>query len=136
MFCVECMYMFLVSVRTSYKMWRSLQMSTIVSVYWQADVYISCKWNHLVYNLFLVYSSISTCFRQLWADHQEKQMCFCDTLSLLFCVDDWLLCRVDWNCSFIPPCIPLSHPHRITSSKCCKNTFVSADDRPLVAWNM
>jgi len=29
---------------------------------------------------------------------------------------------------FIPPCIPDSHPHRITSTKCRKNTVVSPDD--------
>ena len=27
-----------------------------------------------------------------------------------------------------PPCIPNSHPHRITSTKCRKNTVVSPDD--------
>jgi hypothetical protein len=50
-----------------------------------------------VYNLFLVYLSISTCLRQLRAHHQEKQQCLCDTWYLLFCVDDCLVCRVEWN---------------------------------------
>jgi hypothetical protein len=27
--------------------------------------------------------SISTCFGQLWAHHQEKQLCFCDIWYLL-----------------------------------------------------
>jgi len=36
----------------------------------------------------------------------------------------------------IPPCIPDSHPHRITSTKCRKNTVVSPDDRHIVVWNM
>ena len=51
----------------------------------------SCKQNQLLHNLFsvLVYLSISTYFGQIWAHHQEKQMCLCDTWYLLFCVDDW-----------------------------------------------
>ena len=47
---------------------------------------------NLVYKLFLVYLSISTCFGLLWAHHQEKQLCFCDTWYLLFSVDDCLVC--------------------------------------------
>jgi len=31
---------------------------------------------NLVHNLFLVYLSIFSCFGRLWADHQEKQLCF------------------------------------------------------------
>jgi len=34
---------------------------------------------NLVYSLFLVYLSISTCFGRLCAHHQEKQLCLCDT---------------------------------------------------------
>ena len=49
---------------------------------------------NLVHSLFLVYLSISTCFGRLWAHHQGKQLCFCDTCYLLFCVDDDLVCRV------------------------------------------
>ena len=48
----------------------------------------------MVHNLFLVGLSIFTCFGRLWAHHQEKQLCFCDTCYLLFCVDDCLVCRV------------------------------------------
>jgi len=33
----------------------------------------------------------------------------------------------EWK-SFIPPCIPDSHPYRITSTKCRINTVVSPDD--------
>jgi hypothetical protein len=29
----------------------------------------------LVHNLFLLYLTISTCLGQLYADHQEKQLC-------------------------------------------------------------
>jgi len=36
----------------------------------------------------------------------------------------------------IPPCIPDSHPHRITSTKCCINTVASPDDGHIVARNM
>jgi len=39
-------------------------------------------------NLFLAYLSISTCFGRLWAHHQEKQPCLCDTWYLLCCVED------------------------------------------------
>jgi len=37
---------------------------------------------------------------------------------------------------FIPPCIPDSHPYRITSTKCHINTVVSPDDGHIVARNM
>ena len=40
--------------------------------------------------------------------------------------------RVEW----IPSCIPDSHPHRITSTKCRINTVVSPDDGPIVSRNM
>jgi len=36
----------------------------------------------------------------------------------------------------ITPCIPDSHPYRITSTKCRKNTVFSPDDRRIVARNM
>jgi hypothetical protein len=52
--------------------------------------------NFLVY-LFLVYLSIYTCFGQLYAHHQEKQPCLCDTCYLLFCVDDCLVCRIEFH---------------------------------------
>ena len=35
-----------------------------------------------------------------------------------------------------PPCIPDSHPHRVTSTKCCINSVVSPDDGHIVARNM
>ena len=50
-------------------------------------------------------------------------MCFFDTWYFLFCVDDSLV----WLC------IPDSHPHRITSTKCRKNTVISPDDGYIVA---
>ena len=50
-----------------------------------------------MHNLFLVYLSISTCFGQPCAHHQEKQLCLCDTRYLLFCVDDCLVCRVEFH---------------------------------------
>jgi len=56
---------------------------------------------NFVHNLSLVYLSISTCFGQLCAHHQEKQLFLCDTWYLLFCVDDCLVCRVE---STSPPC--------------------------------
>jgi len=33
-----------------------------------------------------------TCFRRLWAHHQEKQLWFRDNWYLLFCEDDCLVC--------------------------------------------
>jgi len=36
----------------------------------------------------------------------------------------------------IPPCIPDSHPYRITSTKCRINTIVSPDDGHIVARNV
>jgi len=98
----------------------------------RASLYNRVNKAYLVHNLFLVYLyvSISTCFGRLWAHHQEKQLCLCDTWYLLFCVDDCLVCRS------ICSCIPDSHPHRITSTKCRTNTVVSPDDGPIVARNM
>ena len=37
-------------------------------------------------------------------------------------------CGMQGGMSFIPPCIPDSHPYRITSTKCRKNRVVSPDD--------
>ena len=89
---------------------------------------------NLVHNLFLVYVYLyllnSTCFGRLCAHHQEKQLYLCDTWYLLFCVDDGLVCRV------LTPCIPESHPYRITSTKCRINTVVSPDDGHIIARNM
>jgi len=89
-----------------------------------ASLYNLINKANLVHNLFLVYLSTFTCFGRLCAHHQEKQLCFCDTWYLLFCVDDCLVCRI-----CIPPYIPDSHPHRITSTKCRINTVVSPYDR-------
>jgi len=47
----------------------------------------------------------------------------------------WLVCRTECNCT-LPPCIPDSRPHRITSAKCLINTVVSPDDGHIVARNM
>jgi len=52
-----------------------------------AALYNLVNTTNLVHNLFLVYLSISTCFRRLWAHHQETQLCLCDTWYLLFCMD-------------------------------------------------
>jgi len=65
---------------------------------------------NLVHTLFLVYLSISTCFERLRAHHQGEQLC--------------------------APCIPDSHLHRITSTKCRINTAIPPDDGPGAARNM
>jgi len=36
----------------------------------------------------------------------------------------------------IPPCIPDSRPHRVTSTKCHIDTVISPDDGHIVAQNM
>jgi len=55
-------------------------------------------------------------------------------MTLGTCYSVWYAC---WNeTHFIPPCIPDSHPHRITSTKCSINTVVSPDDGHIVARNM
>ena len=61
----------------------------------RASLYNLVNKTNLVHNLFLVYLSISTCFGQICFHHQEKQLCLCDTLYLLFCVDDCLVCTVE-----------------------------------------
>jgi hypothetical protein len=61
----------------------------------RASLYNLVNKTNLVHNLFLVYVSISTCFRRLCAHHQEKQLYLCDTWYLLFCMDDCLVCRVE-----------------------------------------
>jgi len=61
----------------------------------RASLYNLVNKTNSVHNLFSVYLSISTCFVQLCAHQQEKQLCFCDTWYLLFCVDDCLVCRVE-----------------------------------------
>jgi len=35
-----------------------------------------------------------------------------------------------------PPCVPDSHPHKITSTKCRTNTVISPDDGYITARNM
>jgi len=59
----------------------------------RASLYNLVNKTNLVHNLFLVYLSISTCFGKVWAHHQEKQLCLCDTWYLLLCVDDCLVWR-------------------------------------------
>jgi hypothetical protein len=65
----------------------------------RASLYNLVNKANLVHNLFLVhlYLSMSTCFGQLCAHHQEKQLCLCDTWYLLFCVDDCLVYRVEFH---------------------------------------
>jgi len=36
----------------------------------------------------------------------------------------------------IPPCIPDTHPHRVTNNKCRTDTVVSPDDGHIVPRNM
>ena len=84
----------------------------------RASLYNLVNKTNLVHKLFLVYLSTSARFEGLYTHLQEKQLFLCDIWYLLFCVDDSLVCREE----FILPCIPDSHPHRITSTKCRINT--------------
>ena len=88
-----------------------------------ASLYNLVNKTNLVHNLFFVYLylSISTYFGRLWAHHQEKQLCLC------YCGCGWLSGM---------PRISVSHPQRITSTKCHINIVVSPDDGPIVAQNV
>jgi hypothetical protein len=99
-----------------------------------ATLYNLVNKTNLVYILFLVYLSISTCFGRLFVHYQEKNCDFCDTLYLLFCMYDCMVCRVESQ--FIPPCISDRHPHTITSTMCRTSTVVSPDDESIVAQNI
>jgi hypothetical protein len=46
------------------------------------------------------------------------------------------MCPSSREKTFVLPCIPESHPHRITSNKCRINTVVSLDDGYIVTRNM
>jgi hypothetical protein len=59
---------------------------------------------------------------------------FMRTCYLLFCVDDSLVCMVAM--SFIPLCIPDSHPYRVTGPKCRMGTVISPDDGQICARNL
>jgi len=56
----------------------------------RASLYNLVNKTNLVHNLFLVYLSISTCFRWLCSHHQVKQLCLCGTWYLLFW-NKWLV---------------------------------------------
>jgi hypothetical protein len=92
-------------------LWFILQIVSTFAVQWYRafELYsflvIFVNKTNLVHELFLVYLSISTCVRRLWAHHQEKQLCFCDTLYLLFCVDDCLVCRVEYLLFCVDDCL-------------------------------
>jgi len=52
------------------------------------------KWKKKVKINIFISANIYTCFGLLWAHQEEIQLCLYDTLYLLFCVDDRLICRV------------------------------------------
>jgi hypothetical protein len=55
----------------------------------------------------------------------RRNNCICATLGI--CHSVWM---TDW--SFIPLCIPDSHPHRVTNTKCRMDTVISPDDGHIV----
>ena len=61
----------------------------------------------------------------------EETTAFFATLGTCYSV--WMTVRYE---VLIPPWLPDSHPHRITSKKCRKNTVVSPNDGHTVARNM
>jgi len=40
------------------------------------------------------------------------------------------------SCYYVPICIPDSHPHRVTNTKCPIDTVISPDDGQIVARNL
>ena len=55
----------------------------------------------------------------------------CATLGTCYSV--WMTV---WYAGWIPPCIPNSHPHRVTNTKCRIGTVISPDDGHIVARNL
>ena len=53
----------------------------------RASLYNLVNRTNLVHNLFLVYLSVSICFRRLCAHHQEKQLCYA---TLGTCYSVWM----------------------------------------------
>jgi hypothetical protein len=83
--------------------------------------YTLCKYSQISAKFFLVCLFIfSTCFGRLCAHHQEKQLYLCDIWWFSFCVEDCLVYRVAG-----PPCIPDSHPHRVTNTRCHIDSYFS-----------
>jgi len=61
----------------------------------RASLYELVNKTNLVHSFsWYVYFSLSTCFGQLCAHHQDKQLYLCDTWYTLFCMDDWY---AGWN---------------------------------------
>ena len=52
----------------------------------------------------------------------RKNNYLCDTSYLSLCMDDCLVMHGE-----ISPCIPDSHPYRVTSTKCRIDTVISPD---------
>ena len=62
----------------------------------------------------------------------RRNNCICATLGICHCV--WMTVWYAGWC--IPPCIPGSHPYRVTSTKCRIDTVISPDDAHIVTRNM
>ena len=88
---------------------------------------------------YSVCRSICSCISRLCAYHQQKQLCLCDNWYILFRVQEHMLLHIPTMClssvettvfigifysvcRSICSCIPDSHPHRITSTKCRINS--------------
>jgi len=88
----------------------------------RASLYDLVNKANLVHIFFSMFISFLYMFGRLCAHRQGKQLYLCDTCYLLFYMDD--------------SGIAVSHPYRITSTKCHINTVVSPDDGHIVAVNM
>jgi hypothetical protein len=75
----------------------------------------------------------STCFEQLRAHHQEKQLYQYLISYMSLFVGDRLVCRSERN---LPTCTRNGHLHRVTYTRCCIDTIDSPDDEHRVARNM
>ena len=75
--------------------------------------------NPLAVNKYIISFRFSTRFEQPCAHHQESQ---------LYQYNRWG--------SSLPICIPDSHLHRLTYTRCCIDTIASPDDKHRVARNM
>jgi hypothetical protein len=101
--------------------WQEKQMSHMPCFVNRASLSNLVNKPNLVHNLFLVYLSMYTCYGDYGPIIRRNN-----------CVFATLLWMTVWYAGW-PHWIPDSHPHRITSARCRKNTAVSPDDGPKIA---
>jgi hypothetical protein len=87
---------------------------------------------NFVHNFLTPFIPFLYTFRATMCPSSGEKLYLCDTWYLSLCVDDCLVCMAE----FIPPCIPDSHPHRVTNIKCRIYRVISPDDGHIVVRNM